>query len=331
MAWAWPNYFRCISYAGTQMKVKVLVLGGMGFVGSNINLSSEDYELYSLDTAPLATTKYQRAIRGDIRDSRVLFTIDEIKPKVLVVLAGKQFERPIQRRSQRIISFSANEEIARRVIEIVRNTPSISQVIYVSTDMVYGRQGLSLIDEKVSPHPIGEYGKSKFAAEEVLKSLEVEWVVFRPRLIVGPGRTGTVELLSKFIRLGMPVPIIGKGNNRYQMLSVFDMWSAIENAISQKLHGVYNLGSDNPETLNVLLPKILESLGKRNPILRLPKSLTERSLLILDQIGVSPLAPEQFLIAGQNCLLDITKMKGTGWSPKFSDEAMLTEALGLLI
>jgi dTDP-glucose 4,6-dehydratase len=206
--------------------------------------------------------------------------------------------------------------------------PGITKLIYVSTDMVYGIQNSFSVAEDSHPQPIGEYGKSKLDSENILREHESRVVVLRPRLIVGPGRVGTIKLLSRFIYKNLPIPLIGNGENRYQMLSVFDLWSAIDKSIQTGISGVFNLGSNEPPTLNELFPKVLHTLGRNNKIVRLPQAITERALLFLDTYNLSPLAPEQFLIAGQNCFLSTTKFKSqTGWDAEYSDEEIITEAL----
>jgi nucleoside-diphosphate-sugar epimerase len=62
-------------------------------------------------------------------------------------------------------------------------------------------------------------------AEALIRAASAEGIdatIFRPRLITGPGRLGILERLFRLIRAGLPVPLIGGGNNRYQMVSVQD-------------------------------------------------------------------------------------------------------------
>jgi hypothetical protein len=80
-----------------------------------------------------------------------------------------------------------------------------------------------------------------------------------------------------------------------------------------------------------LFPQLLAKLGRDNFIIRLPQKLTEKFLLILDRFNLSPLAPEQFLIAGINCKLSTEKFKiATGWLPVHSDLEVITESLSQL-
>jgi dTDP-glucose 4,6-dehydratase len=308
---------------------KVLVVGGQGFVGNNINLSAKKYESYSVDKISQAgiNPNYVDHMIGDVSDYSVHEFIKRLQPEVIIVLAGQQFETPIQKRWKRRKSFEQNQIISQKIVDVVSMLSSIEQLIYVSTDMVYGKQKIGLVSESTTPKPIGEYGKSKLLAEEILRNCSDKLVVLRPRLIVGPGREGTISLLAMFIRRNLPVPIIGKGNNRYQMISVFDLWDAIDICISTRARGIFNVGSKAPPTLNELFSSVLPAVGRKNKVVHVPRRLCELALTLLDFIGFSPLAPEQFLIAGQNCVLDTQKIESLGWIPKHSDEEILAERL----
>jgi dTDP-glucose 4,6-dehydratase len=311
--------------------MKALVVGSSGFVGSNLSLSNPGIQFIGLDIVDSENTHvshYAHHKKLDFLSQDTLAYVQDLKPEFIILLAGVQFTSPIQKRRMRREAFSQNVLIARQAAEILERIPTIKKLIYVSTDMVYGIPSKKIIDEESQARPIGEYGKSKLEAEGILQKFESKVVILRPRLIVGPGRAGTIKLLAKFVHGRMPIPLIGKGDNRYQMLSVFDLWSAIDKCLETEIVGLFNLGSNSPPTLNELFPKVLEELGVKKLIIRLPKKATERTLLILDKINLSPLAPEQFLIAGFNCQLSTQKfVKATSWQPAFTDEDMITKSL----
>jgi len=314
-----------------QSEVKTLVVGSAGFVGSNLNIKDLNNIFYGVDIReqkPPLNLNYFHQQRIDYLSDEAVDYVKKLNPDYLVVLAGVQFTVPIQKRANREDDFFINIEIANQSVKLLKLIPSIKKLIYVSTDMVYGVQKSNLVDEQVKPRPVGEYGQSKLKAEKILMSHASKVVILRPRLIIGPGRVGTIKLLARFISGNLPIPLIGRGNNHYQMLSVFDLWDAIAKCFVYDVNGIYNLGSKNPPTLNELFPKVLESLERKNLIIRLPKKVTEKSLLLLDRFNLSPLAPEQFLIAGQNCKLSIEKFQNaTGWVPSLSDEEMITRSL----
>jgi dTDP-glucose 4,6-dehydratase len=310
--------------------MKVLVVGSSGFVGSNMNLVSPDMQFYGLDVVEGKNTSdasYMHFEKLNFLSDEAIDFIKRISPDCIVLLAGIQFTSPIQKRKDRERDFSENVKIARRASELLSSISTIKKLIFVSTDMVYGIQQSKTVDEESECKPIGEYGKSKLRAEAILREFDSRTVIFRPRLIVGPGRAGTIKLISRIISAHLPIPFIGRGENRYQMISVFDLWSAISKCLDTNVYGVYNLGSNEPPTLNELFPRVLRNLGRTNRIIRLPQKLTEKTFLLMDYFNLSPLAPEQFLIAGQNCVLSTVKfMDATGWAPQYSDEDMITRA-----
>ncbi len=311
--------------------MKVLVVGSTGFVGSNLNIEEGEVEFHGIDLddrVERLNPRYSSYKKLDFLSQECVDYIRHLQPDYMVLLAGIQFTLPIQKRNIRKASFEINVKIASQATQLLSQMPGITKLIYVSTDMVYGIQNSLSVTEDNLPQPIGEYGQSKLDSETILREHHDRVVVLRPRLIVGPGRVGTIKLLSRFIYKNLPIPLIGNGENRYQMLSVFDLWSAIEKSMQTGIVGVFNLGSNEPPTLNELFPRVLHKLGRNNRIIRFPRVVTEKVLLFLDTFNLSPLAPEQFLIAGQNCSLSTAKFKAQAtWEPKYSDEEIIVEAL----
>lgn len=87
-----------------------------------------------------------------------------------------------------------------------------------------------LLDEAAEVIGVGAYGKSKIEAKKLCveyreKGLSV--TVLRPKTFVGPHRLGVFEILFDWIKDGKKIPVIGSGNNRYQLLDVDDLVEAI--------------------------------------------------------------------------------------------------------
>ena len=55
-------------------------------------------------------------------------------------------------------------------------------------------------------------------------------VIVRPKTFVGPERLGVFEILFDWIREGRRIPILGDGDNRYQLLAVEDLVDAVVRA-----------------------------------------------------------------------------------------------------
>jgi dTDP-glucose 4,6-dehydratase len=200
--------------------------------------------------------------------------------------------------------------------------------------MVYGSKISSPVSEKTDTFPIGPYGLSKLKAEKILQRHQNKFSlsILRPRLIIGPGRVGTIEKLAKLINSGLPVFVIGNGKNRYQFISVDDICSALNLLLVYGESGVFNIGSDDPPTVEELFENTFKRLGIRKRMLKVPSALALNLLELLDLLGYSPLAPEQFRLANLDYVLDTSMLKDKlGWKPKFRDDHLLAQALQPLL
>ena len=90
------------------------------------------------------------------------------------------------------------------------------RLVHFTTDMIYGHSVTVPQDETHPAKPLGEYGESKLATERLAEEYRAKGFripIFRPRLIIGPGRLGILVKLFRLIDMNLPVPMIGGGNN----------------------------------------------------------------------------------------------------------------------
>lgn len=147
-------------------------------------------------------------------------------------------------------------------------------------------------------------------------------------MIVGPGRFGILIKLFKLMDMGLPVPTIGSGRNRYQMISVEDVADAILASVE---HGfpqqAFNLGSGAAPPVRQLLKNTIRRTGSRSSVLPVPARPLKWLLAALEKVGLPVLHREQYLIADLRYVVDISQgQQVLGWSPSRNDEDMLVEA-----
>lgn len=205
------------------------------------------------------------------------------------------------------------------------------QLVFWSTDMVYGPALATPRDETHPRHPYGPYGRAKVAAEDMLAAARragLKVTMLRPRLIMGPGRLGIFTTLFGLVDKGLPIPLIGDGTNRFQFVSVADCARASLLAVDRGYPDVeINLGSAAPPTVSDLLSDFLNRSGARSRLLRTPASPVKRLLRLLSRLKISPMDSEQFEIADQDVTLDIRRAAEIlGWIPADSDKDMLLSA-----
>jgi len=204
----------------------------------------------------------------------------------------------------------------------------LRKMIYYTTDMVYGK---TVTEPKFEDHPrvpLGPYGEAKYQTELLVEEYRKKGYsisLFRPRLIIGHGRLGILEKLFKLIDMNLPVPTIGNGKNFYQFISVSDCADACIAAVEAGFpNEEYNLGSDNPPTVNELLGTLIKEAGSKSFLLPTPAFAVKGVLAMLDRIGMPIMDPEQYIIADESCVVDCSKAeREIGWVAKDDDTSML--------
>ena len=313
---------------------RFVVLGGSGFVGQWLvkKLLEEKKNVLVVDTVPFP----QKEITGfefesiDIRDKSALEKIGLSKDDIVIHLAANQYHLKPPRKGRKEYFFNTNVEGTRNVLQAMEKG-GCKRLIYFSTDMVYGKPDELPVKTNHPKRPFGFYGASKFASESLCESYREKGMnitIFRPRMIIGPGRLGVLKKLFKLIDLGLPVPLIGDGSNCYQMISVFDVVEAISLAIEKKIpNASYNLGSKNPPTVYELLSYVIKKQGSKSILVKTPGSLVKAILGMLGALGIELLYKEQYEIADEQYIVDTSQTeKALGWEPKYDDASMLEQA-----
>jgi dTDP-glucose 4,6-dehydratase len=197
--------------------------------------------------------------------------------------------------------------------------------------MVYGPVTTVPQDETHPVGPFGWYGMSKLASEMLCveyRERGVDITIFRPRLIIGPGRRGILAKLFRLIDHHLPVPMIGSGETPYQFVSVFDCAEAALVAAQKGCpNRVYNLGSLRPPPVRRLLGRLMEAAGSRSRLVPTPAPLVKTTLGALDALNLPLMDPEQYMIADEHCELGMERCRTElDWQPRHGDIDMLIAA-----
>src|SRR5579863_8855946 len=203
-----------------------LVTGGAGFLGINLCrfLLSLGYRVRSLDIVDFAYPERDRieAFRGDIRDPAM------VERAMSGVDAVVHCAAALPLSSAREI-FSTNVDGARILLEsAVRHR--VPRFINISSTAVYGIPDHHPIREEDRLQGVGPYGESKIGAERLCADYRARGLCvtqLRPKSFIGPERLGVFELLYSWAYDGRNFPVLGTGNNRYQLLAVEDLCDAI--------------------------------------------------------------------------------------------------------
>ena len=247
---------------------KITVIGGSGFVGTNLcrqlELRQQHFEIIDLKMSKQFPEKCK------IADVRNIATLREtVTGDVVVNLAAVHRDDVRETTEYRRTNVDGAENVA-----LVCEEKGIDKIIFTSTVAVYGFAEPGT-DESGAINPFNEYGWTKFEAEEKLRSWQAKGdkslIIVRPTVIFGEGNRGNVYNLLNQIASGKFM-MVGNGENKKSMAYIGNIVAFLEACIStDQKYGVYNYVDTPNLTMNELVSQVREKLmGKTGVGLRLP-------------------------------------------------------------
>jgi UDP-glucose 4-epimerase len=250
---------------------RVLVLGGLGFIGSNLALRLRDLgaritlvdsmlPMFGGNLANIPEVNEEIAISlTDVRDYDSLSNLVN-EADVIFALAGQTSHTDSMR--DPLTDLDLNCKALLNLLEAWRASSRSAVIVFTSTRQVYGRAHSLPVDENHPTIPTDVNGINKLACERYL-SLYAQIYGLRcvslrltntygPRLpLVGNSR-GVIGFFLERALEGKKVPVYGDGKQVRDFNFVDDVVEALLLAAtySDKLqHGVYNLGSNEVYSL----------------------------------------------------------------------------------
>jgi len=217
-----------------------------------------------------------------------------------------------------------------RNVMIAAQKNNIKRVIHISSTAVYGVPDHHPLVETDKLIGVGPYGIAKIEAENVCAAFRDKGIIvpiIRPKSFIGPERLGSFVLLYDWAQDGRGFPMIGKGNNRYQLLDVFDLCEAIYLCITlpdDAVNDVFNIGAEEFTTMKEDWQAVLDKAGFGKKIVPFPKKPIIWTLRILEALKLSPLYKWIYETASEDSFVSIDKAKKTlGWQPRYSNKDAL--------
>ena len=250
------------------MTKKITVIGGSGFVGTNLcrqlALKQQDFEIIDLKMSNQFPEKCKLA---DVRDAETLR--NTITGDVVVNLAAVHRDDIRDRSEYQRTNVDGAENVA-----LVCEEKGIDKIIFTSTVAVYGFAEPGT-DESGAINPFNEYGRTKFEAEEKLRTWHAKGdnalIIVRPTVIFGEGNRGNVFNLLNQIASGKFL-MVGKGKNKKSMAYIGNIVAFLETCLAtDQKYGVYNYVDTPDLTMNELVSQVRAELkGKTGVGLSLP-------------------------------------------------------------
>ena len=217
-----------------------------------------------------------------------------------------------------------------RNVMIAAQKNGIKRVIQISSTAVYGIPDHHPLLETDRLQGVGPYGIAKIEAEAACAKFRDDGMIVpivRPKSFIGPERLGAFALLYDWAQDGRGFPMIGKGNNRYQLLDVHDLCDAIYICATlpdNVVNDVFNIGAEVFTTMREDWQAVLDKAGFGKKMVSFPKTPVILALHVLEVLKLSPLYKWVYKTASEDSFVSIDKAKSVlGWQPKYSNKDAL--------
>ena len=195
--------------------MKVLVVGGAGYIGSHavLELIKAQHEVLVFDNLSSGfqdmVAKEATLIIGDIRDKQALDRVFQTHKDIEVVMhfaakivVPESVEQPLE-------YYSNNVEGVRILLDSMQEH-NIKNIVFSSTAAVYGEaSGVCYEDDPT--HPINPYGETKLATERMIKwvteAYGMKYLIFRYFNVAGADHSLKVGLKKDQLTHLIPVAI----------------------------------------------------------------------------------------------------------------------------
>ena len=266
---------------------KVIVTGGLGFIGSNLieYLIGKNYFVINIDKSSYSANPYN--LKHLKKKKYAFYKIDIGNKKKLYQILKKY--RPIG-----IFNLAAETHVDRsiddsknfiksniigvyNILEVLRKIKKEKRIniklLHVSTDEVYGDLKSSQnASESFNYNPSSPYSASKASADQLIKAY-IRTYGIKSTIVNSCNNYGPNQFPEKFIPKiifnllnNKSIPVYGKGNNLREWIYVKDNCEALYKIFKKgKIGENYNVGT-GIRLRNIDLVKLILSIAKKNNI-----------------------------------------------------------------
>lgn len=247
--------------------MKVLIVGGGGYIGSHVVKmlgESTDYELLIVDNFSNSDKEnilYGNVIKCDICGYNISEVIYDYKPKIVIHLAA-YFS--VEESVKDPMKYYENNVYGSINLIQYAKTYGVKHFIFSSSAAVYGSPDVDFVKESYFFHPINPYGRTKLMIEDILKDValadpEFNYVALRYFNVAGAdGKIGqsykkpSTHIISKALEAAMgkipELTIYGTDYDTFDGSCVRD-YIHVNDIASAHLKSIEYLLRGNPSTV----------------------------------------------------------------------------------
>lgn len=265
--------------------MKVLVTGGLGFIGSNfirytlnkysdvevINVDALKYGSNPNNLRDVESDERYSFVKGDISDYELMSKLVKDVDIVVNFAAESHVDRSI---SNPYSFLQSNVIGVFTILEAIRKNNPDAKLIHVSTGEVYGDIIKGSFKEEDRLKPSSPYSASKAAADvfvlAYVRTYGLHAMITRCTNNYGPYQFPEKLIPKTIIRASMnlKVPIYGTGKNVRDWIYVLDHCEAIDLVMREGEKGeIYNISSGEEKTNLEVVKTILDLMGKDDSLI----------------------------------------------------------------
>ncbi len=306
-----------------------LITGGAGFLGINLTryLLQRGHQVTTFDKDsfdyPDCADKVSH-VQADVRDRAA---VDACMDRGFDVVMHGAAALPLYPKKD---IWSTNLDGTKNVLESAFEH-HVARSVYISSTAVYGLPKKHPLYEDDPMVGVGPYGITKVKSEAFVKTLRDRGMVvttIRPKSFVGPERLGVFAIFYQWASEGRSFPMIGRGDNLYQLLDVEDLCEAIvraaEHPDAAAVNTEFNVGAKVFSTMRQDYQVVLDRAGFGRKVKGSPGHLVVFGLEVLELLHLSPLYPWVYKTATRDSFVSVEKAeKVFGFAPKHSNQDAL--------
>lgn len=273
----------------------ILVTGGTGFVGSHLikRLASERIQTRCLARKTSDIGKLQEpgieVAYGDILDKESLKkAVEDVETVIhlvgiIVEKKGATFE---------IIHTQGTKNLVE-----VSKVAGVQRFVYISA--LGARENAR-----------SRYHKTKWEAEKAVINSKMEYVIFRPSIMIGEGGE-FITMLSKIVRRASIIPIID-GESKVQPIYVENTVDCIIKSLTdpKTTNHIFEIAGPDQITYKELFLTLMEVLDIDRPTFQIPITFMWPAAYFLERVmEKSPITTQQLIMLQEDNICDIREMQ----------------------
>ena len=285
------------------MKKTILVIGGNGFIGTNLSymLAEEGNDVISFDLVrPARENPKIQYIEGDFFDDQIL---EKITEKVDVIIHAISTVNPGNSNQQYMRGYAKDFIQTIKLCELVIQK-GIRMIFLSSGGTVYGNPKEQPILEDIRPQPINHYGNIKLCIENTIRTfntqLHTKMLIARISNPYGPGQdyhkgVGFIDAALKKAMAHETIEIWGDGKTERDYIYIEDACKMVASLIDYKgQEDVFNISINRGASQNEILD-IVKNLGIDFNVEYKESRSVDAKRIILDNRRIREIYPNELV------------------------------------